>query len=62
MFGKDVDTANLQRIARTILVQNKITPELMKDLNEDDKFVLVQYLSLYNLMKSNPQQFQQTIA
>lgn len=61
ILGKKVDSDKLQALAKNILVQKKLVPEDMDSLSADDRVVLVQYLSMYNLMKSNPQQYQQVL-
>lgn len=62
MLGKGIDVAKVKATANTILTQKKLAPESMKNLTNDEKTVLVQYLSLYNLMKTNSAQYQQYIS
>ena len=59
MLGKDVDQQKIQKMAGVILGGTQIDREAIAALNNDEKTVLVQYLSLYNLMKNNKQQYQQ---
>lgn len=62
ILGKNVDVNKLQGIANNIITQRRVTEDVMKNLSADEKNVLVQYLSLQNLMRSNPQQYQQYVA
>lgn len=62
IFGKDVDIAKIQSVSKVVLANNKAAPELLKDLSQDDRSILVQYLTLYNLLKTNNQQYQQYVS
>ncbi len=61
VLGKDVDITKIRGIASSVLSQKKLNVDVIAPLNEDERTVLVQYLSLYNMMKTNPQQYQQVM-
>ena len=61
ILGKEVDAKKLQGISTSILSQNKLLGDAITNLSNDEKTVLVQYLGLYNIMKTNQQQYQQAI-
>lgn len=59
IFGKDVDTPKLAAIAQQ--VSNPAIVEQIKELSQDERFILANYLSLLSTSTSNPQQFQQSL-
>lgn len=61
ILGKSVDESKIQALATSILTQKKLVADAIANLNADEKMVLVQYLSLYNMMKTNNQQYQQVV-
>lgn len=60
MFGKQIRPEVVFPAASAILAQNKISPDALTGTTRDEKEVLVQYLSLYNMMKTNVAQYQQS--
>jgi len=35
--------------------------ELISELDQDERFIVLQYVSLFNMMRQNQQQFQSTL-
>lgn len=61
ILGRSVDVDKIWGVASTILSQKKLNVDVTSALNDDERMVLVQYLSLYNMMKTNVQQYQQVV-
>lgn len=62
IYGKRGDVQKIQSTATSILSQKKLDATQISSLTADEKAILVQYLSLYNLMKSNMGQYQQYVS
>lgn len=64
VFGKIVDEKTLLAIAQQVIAAwnnpTKVLP-LIENLTQDERFVLAQYLWLYNLLRQNSPQFQQVL-
>jgi hypothetical protein len=59
IMGKDADIPKLTAIAQQ--VSNPSVISQIKDLNQDERYVLVNYLNIISLAKSNSQQYQQQL-
>lgn len=59
IFGKDVDVPKLAAVAQQ--VKDPSIVEQIKQLNQDERYVLANYLSLLSLSTTNPQQYQQSL-
>jgi hypothetical protein len=59
IFGKDVDVPKLAAIAQQ--VQSPWGAEKIKALNQDERYILANYLNLVNSSKSNQKQFEEQI-
>jgi hypothetical protein len=54
-----VDVTKINAIAQQ--VSNPSVVSQIKELNQDERYVLVNYLNIISLSKSNPQQYQQQL-
>lgn len=59
IFGKEIRLDVIQPLIMSVLSKQQLTPDSFKDITEDEKAVIVQYISIYNLLKSNTAQYQQ---
>jgi hypothetical protein len=59
IFGKDVDVVKLGAIAQQ--VSNPAIVSQIKDLSQDERYVLANYLSIISAAKAQPQQYQQQL-
>jgi hypothetical protein len=59
IIGKDVDVAKLAAIAQKVSDPSIISQ--IKELSQDERYVLVSYLNMISLSKSKPQDYQQQI-
>lgn len=59
IFGKDVDVPKIAAIAQQI--KDPSVADQINKLNQDERYVLVNYLTLLGLSSTNPQQYQQQI-
>jgi hypothetical protein len=65
IFGRDVNPDTLLPIAQQLVWSNNLTQELQTQiarLNQDERFILTQYVNIYSMSRSNPEQYQQTIS
>lgn len=64
VFGKTIDELNLLAVTQQVIAAGnnptKVTP-IIDTLTQDERFVLAQYLGLYNLLRQNSPQFQQVL-
>ena len=65
ILGKDVDTTKLKTIASTLVSAGQLDAlsiaQYTKNLNQDERFILLQYINLFQLLKSNKTQFDQSV-
>lgn len=65
VFGKDINEQKVIKAAEGLLNETQISQETLqiatKDLSQDERLILGQYLSLLNLSKSGNGQFQEVI-
>lgn len=66
VFGKDIDAMKLKTIAGTLSSAGQLdalsVAQHTKNLNQDERLILGQYLNLLQLLKSNKAQFDQSVA
>jgi hypothetical protein len=64
VYGKIVDEAKIMNVAQAILAQQWASAELsttIEGLSQDERLILVQFLGLINLAKSNTTQYQEFV-
>lgn len=63
ILGKDIDADKLKTITTKLVAQGKLDAltlaQYTKDLNQDERLILGQYMQLFQLLRSNKAQFDQ---
>ncbi len=59
IVGKDVDVAKLAAVAQKVSDPSIVSQ--IKELSQDERYVLVNYLNIVSISKSNPQDYQQQL-
>lgn len=64
IYGKEIDEAKVLTVAKAWSTARGASPQvtsLIKELTQDERLILAQYLAIYNMMQSNQQQYQATV-
>lgn len=65
VFGKDIESDKLKAIATKLVAAGQLDAltiaQYTKDLNQDERLILGQYMQLLQLLKSNKAQFDQSV-
>jgi len=64
VFGKMIDEQKVMKVVQTRFASNNNFAQVepfVAELTQDERFVVVQYLSLYSVYNSNPSQFQMAV-
>lgn len=65
VYGKIIDEPKVITAANSLLSVGQVTPQLLQqttqNLTQDERLILAQYLSIFNLQKSNSERLQEAI-
>lgn len=58
IYGKDIDETKVRQLAQAYLAKTDVSADI-KNLSQDERLILAQYLGLYNMLSSQNTQYQE---